>query len=162
MSEALETLYASAPVNDLPIHTLTLISDALGTIYLCQGNDDLQLTLETGETVTFTASGFAVSLPPKSTKGHQDLQFQLDNVTGEVLTRCNVAIEAGDKVRAVYRVYRARDLTEPAHAPLVFTTSQLQATRRSVQVVASFGDLVNKAFPKARFTPYTAPGLKYV
>jgi hypothetical protein len=81
MSTVLQKVYASAPANDLPIHTLTLLADSFGAIRICEGFDNVTAGLETGEFVEFTASGMGISLPARSVKGSQSLQFQLDNVT---------------------------------------------------------------------------------
>ncbi|WP_105215684.1 DUF1833 family protein [Pseudoalteromonas sp. T1lg22] len=161
MSTVLQRIYASAPVDDLPIHTLELQASSFGVMRLCDGFDDTTAGIEGGEFVLFQASGFGVSLPAKGVKGRQDLQFQIDNVTGEALAKVNQAIDAGDTIKIIYRVYTASNLAEPAEPPVEMTAVDLQATALSINVVASFNDLVNKAWPKLRYTPSIAPGLKY-
>ena len=163
MSQVLQTVYASAPVDQVIIHTLELKHAAFdsGAIRLCQGFDDLTATLEDASTVTFTASGFGVSLPSRAVKGRQDLQFQLDNVTGEALQQIRAAKEAGGAVQVIYRVYLASDLSAPAQPPTVMTAVSVKANPKSVSVVASFHDLVNKSWPTLFYTPDFAPGLKY-
>ncbi|MAD76697.1 MAG: hypothetical protein CML20_18230 [Rheinheimera sp.] len=161
MSTVLQKIYASAPVNDLPIHTLELQADSFGVIRLCNGFDNVNAGIEGGEIVLFEASGMGVSLPSRAVKGRQDLQFQLDNVSGEALEKVDAAKEAGDKVKVIYRVYTASDLTEPAEPPVEMIAVSVQATAMRVNVVASFNDLVNRAWPRDRYTPDVAPGLKY-
>jgi len=163
MSQVLQTVYASAPLNQVIIHTLELAHPAFdnGAIRLCQGFDDVTATLEDASTVTFTASGFGVSLPSRAVKGRQDLQFQLDNVTGEALRQVKAAQEAGGEIGVTYRVYLASDLSAPAQPPTVMTAVSVDATALSIKVVASFHDLVNKAWPRRFYTPDFAPGLKY-
>lgn len=163
MSQVLQTVYASAPVDQIIIHTLELKHSAFdgGAIRLCQGFDDVTATLEDASTVTFTASGFGVSLPSRAVKGRQDLQFQLDNVTGEALRNIHAAQAAGGPVQVIYRVYLASDLTAPAQPPTVMTAVSVKATPSSVSVTASFHDLVNKSWPRRFYTPDFAPGLKY-
>lgn len=161
MSNVLQTIYASAPVNDLPIHTLELQADSLWTLRICDGFDDVTAGIEGGEMVTFLASGMGVSLPARGVKGRQDLQFQIDNVTGEALTKVKQAIDAGIPIKVIYRVYTASNLTEPAEPAVEMKAVDVQATALSLNVVASFNDLVNKAWPKNRYTPSIAPGLKY-
>jgi hypothetical protein len=161
MSKALEVVYASAPVNDLPIHTLHLFGESFGQMYLCQGFDDLELTLENGEKVTFTACGLGLSLPKRGMKSRQSLQFQIDNVTGEAKRRIKDAREDGNPVYCTYRVYTKSDLTEPADPPITMNVIDTKTNRKSVNIVASFADLINRAWPRARYTPQLAPGLKY-
>ena len=168
MSQLLQTLYASAPVDDLIIHTLELVDPAFavdgfpaGVIRIVQGYENKTLGLETAETVAFTAAPFGVSLPAKSVKGRQDLSFQIDNVTGEVLRAINASQEAGNKTKVIYRVYAGSDLTYPANPPITMTATGAKVTLNSVNITATFHDLVNKAWPFRRYTPSFAPGLKY-
>lgn len=161
MSKALETAYASA--TDYIIHTLELKHATFtnGAIRLCQGYEDIVATLETDETVTFTASGFGVSLPQRSVRGRQDLNFQLDNVTGEAIQQIDAANEAGGTIEVIYRPYLGADLSQPGNPPIKMVAAGAQVTPSSVIVTASFHDLVNKAWPRRRYTPSFAPGLKY-
>lgn len=161
MSKALETAYASA--TDYVIHTLELKHPSFqgGAIRLCQGYDDLEATLETAETVTFVASGFGVSLPQRSIRGRQDLNFQLDNLTGEAIQQIDAANEAGGLIEVIYRPFVGADLSQPGNPPVKMVATFAQVTSSSVVVTASFHDLVNKAWPRRRYTPTFAPGLKY-
>jgi hypothetical protein len=168
MSNVLQTLYASAPVNDLIIHTLELKNPAfnvpghvVGSVRLVQGFDDITATLEDGATVLFKKSGFGVSLPQKSIKGRQDLNFSIDNVTGEVLQAIDAAIDSGVKITVIYRAYAGSDLSAPGQPPIVMTATAIKADFSAVSISASFHDLVNKAWPFRRYTPDFAPGLKY-
>ena len=168
MSNVLQTLYASAPVNDLIIHTLEIKHAAFnvtghsqGTIRLVQGFDDITATLENANSAVFKASGFGVSLPQKSVRGRQDLNFSIDNVTGEALNAIDDAIEAGGKIIVIYRAYAGSDLSAPGQPPVVMTATAVKADYSSISISASFHDLVNKAWPYRRYTPSFAPGLKY-
>ena len=161
MSEVLQRIYASAPVNDIPIHTLELKAAGLWELRICDGFDDQVAGIENGDMVTFKASGMGVSLPQRGVKGRQDLQFQIDNVSGEALALIDQAIDAGVKIDVIYRVYVSSDLSEPAEPAVTMKAADVQATSQSINVVASFNDLVNKAWPNKRYTPSIAPGLKY-
>lgn len=168
MSKALEVAYASAPANDVILHTLELSAasfavqgHAPGVIRWVQGYDDIIAGLETGTQANFVAFGFGVSLPKKSSTGQQELQFQLDNVSGEASQAIDAAIENGDLIKVTYRAYLASDLSAPAQAPIVMTATSAKINALSVVVVASFFNLVNKAWPPRRYTPTFAPGLKY-
>jgi hypothetical protein len=168
MSKVLQTLYASAPADDLIHHTLELINPDFnveghipGSVRLGQGFDDITAGLEDASIVTFKQSGFGVSLPQKSIKGRQDLSFTIDNVTGEVLKAIEAAIEGGEKITVIYRAYAGSDLSAPGQPPIVMTATAIKADFSSVSISASFHDLVNKAWPFRRYTPTFAPGLKY-
>lgn len=168
MSNVLQTIYASAPVNDLIIHTLELKNPdfnveghIVGSVRLVQGFDDVTATLEDATTATFKKSGFGVSLPSKAVKGRQDLNFAIDNVTGEVLNAIDAAIEGGEKIIVIYRAYAGSDLSAPGQPPIRMTATAIKADFSTVSISASFHDLVNKAWPFRRYTPSFAPGLKY-
>lgn len=164
MSQILQTVYASAPSNQVPIHTLTLEAPSLpgGVLRWVLGDEDESLGLENdGGTVLFEAMPFGVSLPDRSMRGNQELQFQIDNVTGEALQHLNSVIDAGEKVITTYRVYLDSDKSAPAEQPVVMTATSMSADYKSVQVVADFHDFLNKAWPSIRYTPTFSPGLKY-
>lgn len=163
VSHVLSRLYASSPVDDYIVYALELRHSSFdgGAIRLCQGFDDLPVTLEDSSAATFLASGFEVSLPKRAMRGKQDLQFQLDNVSGEAVQALDTAIEEGGAIQVILRTYTASDLSSPAQPPVVMTAVAVKVDIRSVVVVASFHDLVNKAWPSRRYTPSFAPGLKY-
>lgn len=165
MSQILQTVYASAPSNQIPIHTLTLEAPSLpgGVLRWVQGSEDESMGLENnGGTVLYKALPFGVSLPDKSLRGNQDLQFQLDNITGEALEHVNSVIDAGEKIKVVYRVYLDSDKSAPAEQPIIMTATSMSADYKSVQVIADFHDFLNKAWPSLRYTAEFAPGLKYL
>ncbi|HIF9260462.1 TPA: DUF1833 family protein [Photobacterium damselae] len=174
--KAIEVVYASAPVDDIPIHTLELLDEIAlkngepdAIIRLCQGfyepnsegEEGIVLGLEDGSKAFFRSSAFGCSLPPKSVKGKQNLKFQIDNVTGEARHFIDRALSLGSKVKVTYRVYTSSYLHEPAQPPLVLTAISEKDNHQTVGVVASFRDLVNKAWPKRRYTTSVTPGLKY-
>lgn len=173
MSQILQTVYASAPADQIIIHTLELVHPAFnvdgfppGFIRLaqCYGDknyDDLLLGLENGQSAIFKPSGFGVSLPKRSLRGQQDLNFQLDNVTGDALRAIDDAEEAGGKIEVFYRSYLCSDYSQPAEPAIKMIAASCRADFRSVTVSASFHDLTNKAWPSRRYTPEFAPGLKY-
>lgn len=168
MSQLLQTLYASAPVDDMPIEALELIDPAFavpgfppGVVRIVKGYDNFTLGLETGEQALFIGAPFGVSLPAKSVKGRQDLTFRIDNVTGDILRAIEASKEAGNKTKVVLRIYALSDLTYPANPPVTMTAINAQAELNQVTVTATFHDLVNKSWPYRRYTPSFAPGLKY-
>lgn len=163
MSEALERIYASAPADAYPIDTLEIAHDSFAEPYrFARSFSDVDATLETAEAVTFQASGIGLSLPQQGIQGRQDLVFQLDNVSGEAIAAIRTAQEAGGTITITYRCYDSSDLSAPAGGPIALVALSAKATIRSVQVVATFRDFVNKAWPRLRYTLDLTPGLKYV
>lgn len=157
----IQTLYASG--GDCPLHTLQIINSDLpvGQLLFAQSFDDVIATLETGLTVTFSACGMALSLPSKNGDLSQELQFGVDNVSGEALGHILAISEGGKPTTVVYRVYHPADLTSPAEPPVVMTGVGCKITPTQAGFRASFYDLLNKAWPRRRHTPAMTPGLRF-
>lgn len=171
MSIFLQNVYASATNNEVELITLTLensafvglsIADAAGAIRLARSYDDVIAYLEDGVTlVTYYASGIAVQRPSKNVSGKQELQFQIDNVSGEVLTAIEAARESGTPTTVTLRIYLFSDLSAPAETPVVMRATGAKVTPKSAVIGATFGDMVNQAWPRYLYTPYRFPGLRY-
>lgn len=159
MPTILKTVYASAPAAEVIIPTLEIIAGE--TIYACGGFEDQTLTLETGETITFEATGMDVQLPKRDNSGNQSLQFTIENVTGVAQRLIEDSVEAGENIKIVYRSYLSSDLTAPAEAPIVLDVEGAQFNGGSVDVRCIFQSPINTAWPKQRYTADFAPGLKY-
>lgn len=158
----LATVYASAPAGVVLIPTLEIRSAAFPTIRVCAGFEDITVTLETGQQVTFEDGGIDVSLPARDTSGQQTLNFAVDNVTGIAQQRIDSALQQGVKVEVVYRDYLSTDLSTPASPPLVMTLIGGMLEGGTVQFQASYFDLLNTAWPRERYTVEFAPGLRYL
>lgn len=162
MSEALERAYASAPLASYPIDTLEISSDAFAAPFrLAQAFEDIEATLETSETVTFTAAAIGISLPQRGIQGREDLLFQLDNVSGEAISTLRLALDSGEQITVIYRVFLSDDLLAPAERPLTLIATSAKANTKTMTIAASFRDFVNKEWPRRRYTKDFAPGLTY-
>ncbi|UTV29005.1 DUF1833 family protein [Photobacterium atrarenae] len=174
--QSLEVYYASAPVDSTSIHTLEIKNEQAdqrgepGSVIRVadgfydlndEGEEGIELGLEDGSTAFFRSSGFGLSLPGKSVKGKQNLQFQLDNVTGEARQFIDKVLEDGSKAIITYRVYLSSNLSAPAKPPLVMTCVSEKDNVQTVAVVGSFHDLVNRGWPRRRYKPAVTRGLKY-
>lgn len=164
MSQLLKTLHASAPSSEIKLHTLEIQNAEFpnGRMLLAQSYEDEVCTLETGETVTFVKSGFGLVEPSKSIRGNMSLQFQLDNVSGEVLYYLKRVINAGTKVPVIYRPYLYSNRSAPAEAPVKLTATSFVGDYFSASVVADFHDFINKAWPNKRYTTQDYSGLQFV
>ena len=161
-SSALRNLYASGG-DAVRIPCLSFRCTAwANSIYLCQGWQDILATLETGETVIFSAADFATQLAKKDTEGTQALQFAIDPGESDVLSRLDAAVESAAKVYVDYREYLQSDLSAPARPVEIFTVISYSYEEPALTFTASFHDLVNKAWPRLRYTVDKFPGLKYV
>jgi hypothetical protein len=163
MSQILQTVHASV-TDDIKHHTLELPHESFpgGVLRWVQGFSDETLGLESGEQVLFEQMPFGVSLPNKSMRGNQDLQFQLDNVTGEALKYIRAVLISGKKLPVIYRVYLDSNKSFPAESAITMTANSFSADLQSVTIIADFHDFVNKLWPRLRYTLDLAPGLKYM
>lgn len=161
MSQLLEIVYASGG-DDVVIPTLEIKHAAFETMRTCAGFEDQTVTLETGETVTFEASGLDVSLPKRDASGQQNLTFAIENVTGIAQRAIDDAMAAGGQIQVIYRTFLESDLSTPSEPPLKMVLIGADFEGSAVQVMASHQDLINYAWPRQRYTAEYAPGLKYI
>lgn len=162
MSKLLERVHASV-TGDIKHHTLELPHSTFsgGVMRWVLGNEDEVMGLEDGQQVQFDPMLFGVSLPDRSLRGNQTLQFQLDNITGEALVLIRKVIDSGEKLPVTYRPYLESNKSYPAEAAITMTANAFSADKKSVVVVADFHDFVNKLWPVLRYTPTNSPGLQY-
>nr|WP_232014204.1 DUF1833 family protein [Pseudomonas aeruginosa] len=64
------------------------------------------------------ASGIDVSIPKRDNSGNQSVGFAIDNVMGIAQQRINEAIDAGETITLVLRIYLDTDLSAPAERAL--------------------------------------------
>lgn len=151
-----------------PLHTLEFLHSGLtgGALRLVQGYYDIEATLEDASTVTFTAAGFAISLPARSTDGRQDLQIQLDNVSKEVYDEVKAVKVATrtteEKIICKYRPFLEADLSAPAGSTYILTVTQSTINRRSATLTAKYTPVPDIQWPYRRYFTNNFPGLKYV
>jgi hypothetical protein len=154
--------YASAPANQALIRTLEIKPEGAEPIRVCAAFEDLDLALETGETVTFRGTHMDLAEPSKNTSGQQSLKFAFANVTAEAQETVEEALESGQPVTVTYRVYLSSDTSAPANKPYIMTMTGGTFEGLMVQVEASYYDLLNTAWPRLRYTAEFAPGLRYI
>jgi len=145
------------------IPTLTLrCSSWAAPIYMCSGFDDVVATLETGQSVKFTATAFDAALPKRDDSGNQTLTFAIDNVTGVAQQLIDQALEARQAITLEFRMFLSSDLTAPAERPYRMKVLSGFMEGASVQLQAGYFDFVNLAWPRRRYTLDVAPCLRYV
>lgn len=158
----LSQVYASAPAAEVLIPTLDISHPAISAIRVCAGFEDQTVTLETGQEATFVASGLDVSLPARNASGQQNLTFAIENVTGEAQRLVDDALDGGHTIRAVYREYLASDLSAPAAEPLRMVVVGAKMQGSTLQVTASYQDIIGRAWPRDRYNATDHPGLRYL
>lgn len=158
----IETVYASAPSDQIILPTLEILVPGEEPIRVVAAYEDLTATLETGETVTFQAGPFEYREPRKDTNGQQNLSFSIANVTGHAQEAVEAALESGEQVPVNYRVFLSSDLTAPAKAPYKMILRGGTFEGIMLQVEAGYFDLLNYQWPRRRYVASEYPGLRYM
>lgn len=157
----LDQVYASG--GGVIIPTLELSCDAWpGPILITHGFEDQTVTTEDARTLTFIAAGIDISLPKKTNSGTQNLNFAIDNITGEAQRKVDDALAAQARVILTYREFLASDKSAPAQTPYRFVVRSGQMVGTSVQISAGFFDAINTAWPRDLYTTEFSPGIKYL
>lgn len=168
LSAAIAEAYASAPVDQLVLHTLELHHPVFTTpIRVVRDRLPLDARLEAtapahaGEIVTFTPYAFDLTPPDQTTTGSPQCVIEIDNVGLDILTQLRLAIREADPIQVIYRAYLDSDaLDGPENdPPLRLELQQVSATPLRVRGIAGFPDLLNKAFPRLDYDVDTFPGL---
>lgn len=157
----LNVIYASAPSSEVLIPTLEFSNSSAGRILLAQSFENITVTTELSEELTFIESAWEVSLPNKDATGQQTLQFQICNVTGEAQRFIDDCMASGKPTSVIYREFYADDLSAPATIPIKMTLRGGSAEGVTVGIEAGYFDLLNVGWPRFRYTPEFAPGIKY-
>lgn len=146
-----------------PICTLELRCAAWAeSLFLCEGFKDRLLTLEDGRSATFRGCGIDVQLPASNNSGNQRIGFAIDNVDGRGIQLVDQAVDAGEPVELVFRLYLSDWAGGPAEAPTVMDVLRCDSQKRTLQIEAGFFDLLNTQWPRFRYSVDWAPGLTYI
>jgi len=109
----------------------------------------------------FEAIPFQVNLPASDSGFLQDLQIAIANAGDIMMSELE---EAGknphQQIEITYRVYLDTNNAEPQNdPPLKLTATQINADLDVVTATASRFDVLNRSFPRTRYTLNEFPGL---
>jgi hypothetical protein len=162
MSLTLSRIYTSAPTDDAQLALMQLSCAAWAApIRLAVSARDEVVTLPGGEVATFRWSGLSVNFPDQQASGSGDLSFSIGGVTDEAFTAIDDAIAADAVVTATLYVYTQLNRAAPQKTPLTLEVTGIVNDGMSFQCAAQVRDIINSTFPRLRYTPDVAPGLKY-
>lgn len=156
----LKRLYASSG-EEVIIETLE-ISVGDQHYWITKGWDNVAATLEDGTQVIFEACGIDVALPAKNKDGTQDLKFAISNVTGLVSTIIREAIKQRQVSTITYRQYISTDLSAPSERPTKMSIKSGSWTPAVANITAGFMNIMDKSWPRHRFTLPEYPGLRHI
>ena len=151
---AIREAFAVSTAEDPPLDTIQISHPSLAdSIYLVKNREDLDLTLETGEVVTFKGCGFRMALPPSGDNGLQELTVAVDNVDRQVSDFLDQVKTSKVPVQVTYRPYLDSVRTEPQmDPPLVLFLGDAKISVFEATGRASFADLINKKFATEYYT----------
>lgn len=159
LEDAIKEAYALAPSEVTYFHTLELYHERMSEpLYLVQGFQHQELTLETEEVVVFRATAFNFTLPATDEGGLQELTLSIDNVENQVSDFCEEAMLFPSAVQIKYRPYLSTDKTAPQMDPplrlflLNIKISEAQISGRAVPV-----DFLNLKFPTEKYNSNRFP-----
>lgn len=173
LKQAIKEAYATAPSNDVILHTLEIrhpafvdSNGAATSIRVVQDYADLTAKLELsaplnpGQNVTFISFAFDVTLPEVADTATPQIVITLDNVSADIETNIAAATASGVPAEITYRAFLSSDLTGPQNdPPLTLTVMGIQADDFKVVATCGFSDPANKAFPAENYTFKRFPGL---
>lgn len=157
----LDRLYNSSGP-EVIIETLEIKIGSDDPIYLAKSYEDVTATTESGDTVTFEASGIDIALPARNDDGTQDLQFAVSNITGAVSTRVRAAILDLSSATLTHRRYISTDLSAPADTVYSLAIKSGQWNSTEAQIIAGYANVLDAGWPRYRYTLPLFPGLRYI
>lgn len=164
MSEILRIGCYSAPDGQREVAVFEFRNPAIdndGRVFICSGFDDLEVGLDTGETVFVKALGLGVNMPARSASGAQELGISVDNVLGLAYPNIKAAEKSGEPLQVIHYAYMAPDFTRPIGRPNRATVVNGEMVGGTLQMRAAYRDLINYAFNRETFDFTRFPGLKY-
>lgn len=173
LTQAIKEAYASAPSDQIILHTLELrhpafLDDSGNSTAIRVVRDHLDLfarledgaPIQGGETVRFVAMGFELDLPPVDTMPVPEISVTLDNVSREIVRHLDAAAESQSVIEVTYRPYLSSDLEGPQmDPPIHLVLTEVEADIFRVTGRARMLDIGNKAFPGISYTAKAFPGL---
>lgn len=178
---AVEEARASATVDQFELETIEMLHPAFvsdddlpDSIRLVLDEQDWNLELEDaaplngGETVLFRSAAMRVVRPEQAEGQIGEVRLAFDFVTREVLPWIDEALSIRADGRLIVRTWiatrnMATGLYTVTGAPLEILTGltvrEIHATAASIELTASFKDLINVGWPRRLFTQDEFPGL---
>lgn len=172
MSQALAEAYASAPSDEVILHTLELRHPSFTQpLRVVNDHDTLNARLESsapvdsGELVDFVPFSFRFRLPDVQSTGMPELEIEIDNVSAEVIAYMDQAANSTDLIEVTYRPYLYgnfkfyMDQLPAMDPPIHLVLHDVEADVFAIRARASFGDYGNRRFPGETYDAQRFPGL---
>lgn len=168
LSAAIAEAYASAPADEVILHTVELHHPAFEIpIRVVRERVSISARLEAsaprdaGEVVEFAAYAFDLTPPDQTSTGTPQCVLEIDNVSREILVQVRAAVVEGSPVEMIYRAYLSGALLDGPEndPPLTMQLKSVSATPLRIRAVCGFPDLLNESFPRLVYDMDTFKGL---
>lgn len=180
-TEALQEAYASAPADEYIIATLELIHPAFvdeeenpDSIRIAL--DDRQWTLQLeaeaplkgGQSVVFEPLAMRVTLPEQSEGRLGEMKLAIDGVSRQYIDKLDDAAGVRATAALIYREWLATHDPEdgsyavsggPDYVLGGMTVKLIDVRQTTIEATATFMDLLNRPFPRRKFTREDFPAL---
>jgi hypothetical protein len=114
--------------------------------------------LDAGETVTFVYCPFEYIPPSQTDDAIQAGKLRIDNVARQISQYIDDLMLTQADLTITYREYWLTELTTPSTV-LTQTAQSINVTDQAVELVANYGDIVNRNFPSVVYQPSQFRGL---
>ena len=167
ISTVLQTVYSSAPTEEMLIETIEINVPGLGVLRYVDGFEDMKLGVS-GDVTTgfvfqdFTATNISIALPAIGTDGNQTLRFGFAGAADIAEPYIRAVAESSTPCTLIYRQYLLSDKQKPCRTPYVMSITGGQIKGGDVAFEAAYMDMLNLAWPRERYTSESAPGVRYM
>lgn len=132
------------------------VSGGQDSIFIVNGFEDLELTLEDDTQQVFRAAAFRTADPTKDEQGFSDRPLTIDNTGREVSDFLERVSVHSPQIPIIHRGYLRSDLTAPQGVPFKLYLNKASAGIYEVAGLLSVSDVVNKPgssfyFHRSRF-----------
>ena len=158
---AIREAYASAPSDQVILHTLSLSHTNWDEpLYLVRDFQDFTALLETAAQVTFKATAFDFTQPELTTNSVPEVTVQIDNVSGDIFPLIDAVAASKDKITLTYRPYLSNDPSSPQmDPPLSLTLSTISINAYKITAKARLSDTGRRTFPEQNYNLVDFPAL---
>ena len=167
ISTILQTVYSSAPPEELLLSTIEISVEGLAPLRFVDGFEDQRLggfpdNPFLGTYRAFEATSISLSLPDTSNKGNQTLRFGFAGVSGKAMDYVNAVVEGGAPAFIIYREYLLSNKEAPARTAYKMAVVGGAFEGADVVFEAAYMDLLNLSWPRDRYTSVSAPGVQHL
>lgn len=167
LNQALEEAYASAPTEEIIMHTLefrhasfTQPLRVVRDVHEFTARLEASAPANPGEDVIFVGFAFDLVPPDVTTGPSPEIRLIIDNVSRDIMAYLDLASNSDTLVEMTYRPYLYSDPTTPQmDPPLTLVLRDVEADVFRITARAGFGDFANRRFPNDLYNAQRFPGL---